>query len=182
MSEPFLGEIRPVAYNFAPLNWATCDGQLLPISENQALFALLGNSYGGDARTTYGLPNLKGRTPIHTGTYQYETTLDYERGNFGGQDYVTLTTSQMPAHRHVFNATAQEGDTPVIYSPTQTNNMLAVSASASGIAYYTSDSASVALAPDTVSSSGQGQSHYNVQPSLGLLFTIAMKGIFPPRN
>ncbi|GAA0352275.1 tail fiber protein [Bowmanella denitrificans] len=180
MSQPFIGEIKQVGYTFAPVDWAECNGQLITISDNAALFSLLGDAYGGDARTVFGIPSLKGRVPIHMGNYaETDFATTYTRGQIGGQEYVTLTLAQMPAHTHNFNAVNEAGDTPVPYSnQSGVGNTMAVA----NASYYTNALPDVALVADMISYAGGGQSHYNIQPSIGTLFVIALEGLYPSRN
>ena len=165
MAEPFLSEIRIISFNFAPKGWALCNGQLLPINQNQALFSLLGTTYGGDGRVNFALPNLQGRVPIHLGQGQ---TL----GQSGGEQAHTLSLAELPAHTHGVWATANTGDT---VNPTN-----AVLAAASNV-YRTADSLT-ALSPASVTTVGGSQPHENQQPYLTLNFCIALQGIFPSPN
>ena len=177
MSEPFYGEIRPVAYTFAPVNWAKCDGALVNISENAALFSLLNTQFGGDGRSTFALPDLRGRTPIHPG---YMQGYSYNTGNFGGAETVTLTTDTMPLHNHYLlgddNGTA---DSSYIYRANQVNNGLAQNTSEP---FYANAAPNVGLAGSSIVPEGGGAAHNNIQPSTCLLFTIALHGIYPSRN
>lgn len=165
MSEPFLSEIKLVSFNFAPRGWALCNGQLLPINQNQALFALLGTTYGGDGRTTFALPSLRGRVPIHAGS-------GHTLGEAAGSTVVTLSTQQMPAHSHPMNATNSGGDTNVA-----AGNYLANFNNG-----YAPPAALTTLAPAAVTSAGGSQPHNNMMPYLVLNFVIALQGIFPSRN
>ncbi|TCO70008.1 phage tail protein [Marinisporobacter balticus] len=166
MGEPFLGEIRIFGFNFPPRNWACCNGQLLPMNQNQALFALLGTAYGGDGHTTFALPDLRGRVPIHRGD-------DYSRGERGGLEEVTLSVSELPAHTHTFIAQEQTKNT---MSPT--GAFLGIQ----GSDLYANPNHLVTMAMNTVTNTGDGASHYNMQPALVLNFCIALTGVFPPRN
>ncbi|WP_155297477.1 phage tail protein [Deinococcus kurensis] len=167
MSEPFIGEIRLTGFNFAPLGWALCNGQVLSIMQNQALFSLLGTTYGGDGRVTFALPNLQGRMPIHAGN-------GYQLGQAGGAINHTLTLAELPQHTHTVQASSQAGTTPV-----PTGAVLA--APAHGGNLYSSGAASAALVGSTVGAAGGGQSHTNMQPSLVLNYIIALQGIYPSR-
>ncbi|MDT7778813.1 MAG: hypothetical protein QOC99_1325 [Acidobacteriota bacterium] len=167
MSQPFMTEIKIFSFNFAPKGWALCNGQLLPINQNQALFSLLGTTYGGDGRTTFGLPNLQGRTPIHTGG-QVGATL----GQSAGQAVHTLTTSEMSAHTHFLNGASDNAD-----QPTVPNNLLGA---ASGL--YGPPNSLTTLIPSTITNVGGSQAHENRQPFLVVNFGIALQGIFPSRN
>lgn len=165
MADPFLSEIRMMSFNFAPRGWALCNGQLLPISQNQALFALLGTSFGGDGQTNFALPNLQGRVPIHVGN-------GHNLGAAGGSSSVTLTTAQMPTHSHLVSANAANGTTA-----NPTNNLLA-----SYLNGYAPVASTTTLAPDELTSAGGSQPHENRQPFLTISFCIALQGIFPSPN
>ena len=170
MSEPFLAEVRIVGFNFAPRGWAFCDGQILPINQNQSLYSLLGTTYGGDGRTSFALPDLRGRTPVHVDS-------THPQGQKGGVEEVSLTVAEMPNHTHEPRAT---GQTPAV--STQSNNLLAPTASGRGaITPYGPPNNLTPLAPGAISTVG-GQAHTNMQPSLALNFCIALQGLFPPRN
>jgi len=170
-AEPFIGEVAWVPYNFAPRNWAFCDGQLLAISSNSALFSLLGTTYGGDGRTTFGLPDLRSRVMMHEGT---GPGLSNRRlGTKTGQETVTLTVNQMPSHSH--NQKASSG-TPSTNNPE--NNTLA---SPSRTKIY-ADNADVAMHASTIGATGGGQAHNNLQPYTVLNCIIATQGIYPSRN
>jgi len=165
MSEPFLSEIKIVSFNFAPKGWALCNGQLLPINQNQALFALLGTTYGGNGQTTFALPNLQGRVPIHFGN-------NHTLGEVAGEENHTLNINEMAAHAHPVSASDA--------APNQglpTNNIWA-----SGSGAYSSASPNSAMNPASISNSGGSQPHTNIQPYLVLNFVIALQGIFPSRN
>lgn len=170
MSSPYLSEIRIFSFNFAPSGWVMCNGQLLSISANQALFALVGTTYGGNGMTTFGVPNLQGRIPLHQGG-------GFTVGQTGGQETVTLTTSQMPAHVHQVQADAAIGDAT---SFNASGSYLANTAPAP--LYSSGSSNMVAMAPEMVSSVGSGQAHENRQPFLTLNYCMAVQGIFPSRN
>jgi len=171
MSDPFIGEIRMFGGNFAPLSWATCSGQLMAIAQNDALFALLGTTYGGDGQTTFGLPDLRGRLPIHQG--QGPGLSPYVLGQAGGTESVTLTTSQIPGHNHLVSANGAAGsvDTP-------TNNYWAASASSASI--YSDKAPSATMAP--TNPAGGNLPHDNMSPFLCVTFIICLEGIFPSRN
>jgi len=166
MAEPFLAEIRIMSFSFPPKGWAACNGQLLPINQNQALFSLLGTTYGGDGRVTFALPDLRGRVPVHVGD-------GVVLGERAGEESHTLVASEMPAHNHVANAYSANGNTPIAV-----NDILAAEASA----MYTSPANLVSLAADSISSAGGSQTHNNLQPFLTLNFCIALVGIYPSRN
>lgn len=171
MSEPYLGEVKLVPYNFAPLGWAFCAGQLMPISQNQALFALLGTNYGGDGQTTFALPDLRGRAAIHVGQGLGLST--YSQGQHGGVESVTLTSGQLPSHRHPVAVSASLGN-----HSDPTGEHLATSPLGLGFVYTGSPNA--IMGADT-SATGGGQPHENRQPYLVLSYIIALEGIFPPR-
>jgi microcystin-dependent protein len=171
MSEPFVGEIRMFAGNFAPRGWAFCDGQLLAISQNDALFSLLGTIYGGDGRVTFGLPDARGRIPIHAGSGPGLTSRNL--GSRGGSEQVTLTVNQLPAHTHAWSATN---------SPATSNSPAgAAPANATGDV-YTSDFRAENMANNSISNMGGSQSHINLQPFLCINFIIALFGIYPSRS
>ncbi|MGH2876213.1 MAG: phage tail protein [Solirubrobacteraceae bacterium] len=165
MSEPFLGEIRLFSMGFAPKDWALCDGQLLAISQNQALFSILGTTYGGDGIQTFALPDLRGRVPVHTGN-------DVTLGQQLGAESQTLTSAEMAEHTHTVQGSPASGT-----STLPAGNVLAASA---GAPYAPLGGATVALAQ--TSSSGGGQPHENRQPYLTISFCIALQGIFPSQN
>jgi len=168
VSEPYLSEIRLVSFPFPPRGWAFCNGQLLPINQNQALFALLGTTYGGDGRITFGLPDLRGRTPIHMGG-------GFTLGQLGGEASHTLTIGELPQHIHPVTATTAGATTGI---PGNTV-MLATSSGANG---YQTPQSLVAMDPGASSMVGGSQPHENQQPYLALAFCIALVGIFPSRN
>ncbi len=170
MSEPFLAEVRIVGFNFAPRGWAFCDGQILPISQNQSLYSLLGTTYGGDGRTSFALPDLRGRTPIHVGSSNGSIHL---LGQKGGEETHTLNAAEMPQHTHTLRASSQQGDAPVA-----NDHVLADSP----VQLYTSPGNLVALRSGTVADVGGGQAHNNMQPTLVVNFCIALQGLFPSRN
>jgi microcystin-dependent protein len=175
MADPFLAEIRIFPFNFAPKGWAWCDGQLLPISQNTALFSLLGTYYGGDGKTTFGLPNLQGSAPLHVGGNQPGPGLStYDLGEAGGTDTVTLLTSETPLHTHsVMAQTVDQGDNRI---PSPSLNL------GNTQMYSSAPSASATLDQSAVSLTGGGQPHNNLMPYLTLYFNIALQGVFPPRG
>jgi len=180
MSEPFIAEIRMMPYSFAPMNWAWCAGQLLPINQYQALFSIIGMTYGGDGRNTVGLPNLMGRAPMGAG--QEPGHPSYSPGVIVGQESVSLSVSQMPSHTHAVNADSAQASES---SPTNALPAAAVKEARGGViaeltAY--SSSADNLASPTSVSMAGEGLAHENRQPYLGVNFCIALQGLYPSRN
>jgi microcystin-dependent protein len=168
MGTPYLGEIKIISWNFPPKGWAFCNGQLMQINQNQALFSILGTTYGGDGRVTFALPDLRGRVPIYTGP-NFSTL-----GQRGGEEFHTLTQSEMSQHIHFMQVTTQNATTG-----TPTNNMLA---GVPSFAYRTNISNLTTLLPATVTPTGGSQPHENRQPFLVVNFIIALQGVFPSRN
>jgi microcystin-dependent protein len=168
MAEPYLSEIRIVSFSFAPKGWAMCNGQLLPINQNQALFSLLGTTYGGDGRVNFALPNFQGRVPVHVGG-------THALGEVGGESVHTLLPSEMPLHQH----TAASADPSTTNTPG--GNVIGAKAGRFGTNLYATGTA-MALDARTVSSVGGNTPHENKQPSLVLNFVIALQGIFPSQN
>lgn len=173
MSDPFVAEIRIFAGNFPPRGWATCDGQLLPIAQNTALFSLLGTTYGGDGKTSFALPQLGGRSPLGAG--QGPGLSPRGLGESGGSAEVTLDTSQMPAHGHALQAALSP-------SSSMPGPDLALAPVAGGAPAYRASGTPQAMAPQTLAAAGGGQPHNNLQPYLGLTFIIALQGIYPARS
>jgi len=177
MSEPFIAEIRIFAGNFAPRGWAFCNGQLLPIAQNTALFSLIGTTYGGDGRTTTALPDLQGRAPMHPG--QGPGLTDRRLGERGGAEDVALTTAQMPPHGHALRAN------PGPASTTTADGNSALARSVGGFSYASDRYFNVPLGEESIGESGNpgdGLAHNNMQPYLTLNFIIALVGVYPPRN
>jgi len=173
MADPFVAEIRIFPFNFAPTGWAFCDGQLLPISQNTALFSLLGTTYGGDGKSNFALPNLQGQVPMHPG--QGPGLSLHNLGESGGSDTVTLLTSQIPGHNHALMASAQPAEDS---SPAGE----ALGRSVGAALYQTNTAQNLAtMAPEALAPSGGGQPHNNLMPYLTLSFCIALQGVFPPR-
>ena len=166
MADPFLGEIRMFAADYVTNGWAQCNGQFLPINQNQALFSLLGTTYGGNGQTTFALPNLQGRVPIHFGG-------SHTLGESAGQESHTINSSEMPAHIHFVNGSATPAETNV---PSNTAYLGVVAN------VYTPASNLVAMSPAEVGNAGGSQPHNNMQPYLVITFGIALTGIFPSRN
>ncbi len=179
MSQPFVAEIRIFGFTFAPKGWAMCNGQLMPISQNTALFSLLGTTYGGDGKSTFGLPNLEGSVPIHPG--QGPGLSLYDLGEVGGSSTVTLQTSEIPSHQHPANADtgAANSGSPSgnVYKEGQTTN-----SPPEAIASYNNSLAPmVALNFQTIGLTGNSAPHNNMMPTLCLNFCIALQGVFPSR-
>jgi microcystin-dependent protein len=170
MSDPYIGELRLFPYNFAPRGWAFCQGQLLSIAQNTALFSLLGTTYGGNGQTTFGLPDLRGRVPISSG--QGPGLSPYALGQTGGVESVTLTTPQLPAHNHSVNASS---------SATSKNPSGAEPAfTGGGSSYGTAND--LTMSPSMIGNTGGSQPHPNIQPYLTLNWCISLVGIYPSRN
>jgi microcystin-dependent protein len=166
MAEPFLGEIRIMSFNYAPRQWAQCNGQFLPINQNQALFSLLGTMYGGNGQTTFALPDLRGNTPLHFGgSFNVQ-------GQKGGEQNHTLSVSEGPIHTHIMQASASNGTTPI-----PTNDLFASMGN-----LYTAAGNLTPIIPSTIGNVGGSQAHLNMQPFLTLNFCIALIGIFPSQN
>jgi microcystin-dependent protein len=172
MSDPFIAEIKIMSFNFAPRGWATCDGQLLPINQNQALFSLVGTTYGGNGTTNFALPDLRGRIPIHFGTGPGLPTVIL--GERSGEENHTLISTEMPLHTHQAMATSDPGN-----SPAASGGVLAAETSAM---YAAPDANLVGLAAGTLGNIGGSQAHNNMEPFLTLNFCIALVGIFPSRT
>jgi microcystin-dependent protein len=172
MADPFMSEIRIFSFNFAPKGWAQCNGQLLPINQNQALFSLLGTTYGGNGQTTFGLPDLRSRVPFHFGG-------SFVLGQAGGEENHTLTVNEIPNHGHTLTAAlnAVVGGSANATQPSPNGNFWANS----GKTVYTTAAPNSQMAPGTVTTVG-GQPHNNMSPFLTLNFCIALQGIFPSRN
>jgi microcystin-dependent protein len=164
MSTPFIGEIKVVSFNFAPKGWALCNGQLLPINQNQALFSILGTTYGGNGQTNFALPNFQGRAPVHFGN-------GFTLGEIAGEENHTVTISEMSTHNHLVSASSA---TPNAGS--MANNSWAANSGAYG------SNVTTVMNPASVGNQGGSQSHSNMQPYLVLNFVIALVGIFPSRN
>jgi microcystin-dependent protein len=165
MAEPFLSEIRIMSFGFAPKGWALCNGQLLPINQNQALFSLLGTTYGGNGQTNFALPDLQSRTPIHMGQ-------GHTLGERAGEQAHTLSISELPQHVHAINGAAANGNTQFA-----TSNTLAAAGN-----LYSAPANLTSLSPDSIANVGGSQAHLNMQPFLVLNFCIALQGIFPSQN
>jgi microcystin-dependent protein len=170
MSEPFLAEVRIFGFNFAPRGWAQCDGQILAINQNQSLYSLLGTIYGGDGRTTFALPDLRGRTPIHVGA---SNGVSHPQGQKSGEERHTLSAAEIPQHGHVAQASEDNAD-----SGDPVGRVLARSTSPT----YQPPESLTALSSLAVSAAGGGQAHDNMMPYQALNFCIALQGLFPSRN
>ena len=172
MSEPFIAEIRIFAGNYAPSGWAFCDGQIMPISQNTALFSLIGTTYGGDGRSTYGLPNLQGRTPMHSGTGPGLTPR--RLGQQGGRESVSLTEAQIPNHSHTSKASSK----PATENKASPGHSLGGSI---GGDVWSSQNPDAFLDKTAISAEGGNQAHNNMQPFLAMNFIIALVGLYPTR-
>jgi microcystin-dependent protein len=172
MADPFVAEIRIFPFNFAPKGWAWCDGQLLPISQNTALFSLLGTTYGGDGKSNFALPDLQGKAPMHPG--QGNGLSLHDLGETGGSETVTLLQTEIPAHTHAL--TASQADA---IERTPSGQLLATGIA---VGQYGAPAALTPMSPSTVTPAGGDQPHNNVQPYLTFYFCIALQGVFPPRN
>jgi microcystin-dependent protein len=166
VAEPFLSEIRIMAFVHAPKGWALCDGQFLPINQNQALFSLVGTQYGGNGQTTFALPDLRGQVPIHAGA-------GFTQGGKGGEQAHTLSIAELPTHTHVLSVQGASGN-----ATTGSGNFLANA----GSDLHTAAASLVAMNPEAVTNVGGSQAHLNMQPFLTLSFCIALQGIFPSQN
>jgi microcystin-dependent protein len=171
MSEPFLAEVRIVGFNFAPRGWAFCDGQILPINQNQSLYSLLGTTYGGDGRTSFALPDLRGRVPIHVG--QTNGGSDKREGQKGGEETHTLAANEMPQHTHILRASNTEANVPVPNDSLLANLPTQI---------YRASGNNINMDGQSIVNVGGGQAHDNMQPYLAVNFCIALQGLVPSRN
>ena len=172
MADPFLAEIRIFPFNFAPKGWAWCDGQLLPLSQNTALFSLLGTTYGGNGKSNSALPDLQGRAPMHPG--QGPGLSLHDLGETGGSETVTLLESEIPVHPHTVSASQADGT-----SQTPANEKLATGV---GIGQYAAPNSLIQLSPNVLAPAGGDAPHNNMQPYLTFYYNIALQGVFPPRG
>jgi microcystin-dependent protein len=169
MSTPYVGEVRLVGFNFAPIDWSLCNGQLIPISQNETLYNLIGTTYGGDGQSTFGLPNLQSRIPIHSGSNGANT---YVIGQTGGVETVTLNINQYPSHTHSLMASTNSTG-----SSTPTSNVVN-----GGLTAYTADTPATPMLAAMVGNSGGNQPHNNLQPYLAMNWIIALYGVYPSQN
>jgi microcystin-dependent protein len=169
MAEPYLAEIRPTSFTFAPKGWALCDGQLMPINQYQALFAILGTTYGGDGIHTFALPDLRGRVPMHRSNA-------HPLGEVGGEEHHTLTLAELPKHHHTFNASGAAATSSSPAAGTPATPVATSPQMYAGVGELTT------MHPQAIGAAGGNQPHANQQPSLGINFIIALQGIFPSRN
>lgn len=172
MADPFVAEIRIFPFNFAPRGWAWCDGQLLPLSQNTALFSLLGTTYGGDGKSNFALPDLQGRAPMHPG--QGPGLSLHDLGETGGSETVTLLESEIPAHSHSTSVSLADGT-----NQSPVGEKLATGV---GIGQYAAPGVLTQLNPNTLTPAGGDQPHNNLMPYLTFYFCIALQGVFPPRT
>jgi microcystin-dependent protein len=175
MADPFVAEIRIFPFNFAPKGWAFCDGQILPISQNTALFSLLGTTYGGNGQSTFALPNMEGNAPMHPG--QGKGLSLHDLGEVGGSQFVTLLESEMPSHNHI----AQSYDVDPADNRIPAPNM-SFGTPGTGFIYDPNNSQLATMAPQAIAPAGGSLPHNNMQPFLTLSFCIALQGVFPPRS
>ena len=174
MADPFVAEIRIFPFNFAPKGWAWCDGQLLPLSQNTALFSLLGTTYGGNGKSNFGLPDLQGRAPMHPG--QGPGLSLHDLGETGGSETVTLLESEIPAHPHTLQGNAFPAN---VQAPSPVR---ALAQSTGGVAYKAPPATTTTMAPESLGPAGGDQPHNNLMPYLTFYFCIALQGVFPPRG
>jgi microcystin-dependent protein len=179
MASPFVAEIRIFPFNFAPQGWAFCDGQLLPISQNTALFSLLGTTYGGDGKSTFALPNLQGRAPLHPGQSPGGSLFDL--GQQAGEEAVTLISTQIPAHSHFLNANNGAATTANPVGGAYAQGAWNAPPNSGTVNIYTTAAPDTALAPTAIAIAGSSLPHNNMQPYLTLNFCIALQGVFPAR-
>jgi len=175
MADPFVAEIRIFPFNFAPRGWAWCDGQLLPLSQNTALFSLLGTTYGGNGKSNFSLPDLQGRAPMHPG--QGPGLSLHDLGETGGSETVSLLESEIPSHSHTLRSSVEDGTQGTL------SNGVTLSTSVGGSLYQsTTNTNLVTMSPQALSPAGGDAPHNNMQPYLTMYFCIALQGVFPPRS
>jgi microcystin-dependent protein len=180
MADPFVAEIRIFGFNFAPTGWAMCNGQILPISQNTALFSLLGTFYGGDGKSNFALPNLQGSAAMHTG--QGPGLSQRFLGEMSGSQAVTLVAADMPAHTHSFNAVNSNAAVQNPQGAALAKGRYASGTQNGAVAFYQTAAPNVTMAPNSVAVAGGSLPHNNLQPYLTLNFCIALQGVYPPRN
>ena len=180
MNDSYLGEIRPIGFGFAPRGWLLCQGQVLPINQYQALFSLLGTTYGGDGRTTFALPDLRGRLPVGVGALSGNSLSNYTLGQTGGQEQVTLTTSQLPAHAHPITGTLKTASLADPSNPQ--GNFLASDSNAQFSAGSGTTVGMGSSAQGNSANAGGGLPHENRQPVIGINYAICLQGLFPSRQ
>jgi microcystin-dependent protein len=173
MADPFVAEIRIFPFNFAPKGWAWCDGQLLPLSQNTALFSLLGTTYGGNGKSNFALPDLQGRAPMHPG--QGPGLSLHDLGETGGSETVTLLESEIPSHSHTLRASLSDGISREAVGQNPASGI-------GGIVAYAAPGALTQMSPNALTPAGGDQPHNNMQPYLTFYFCIALQGVFPPRT
>ena len=180
MADPFVAEIRIFPFNFAPSGWAMCNGQLLPLSQNTALFSLLGTVYGGDGKSNFALPNLQGSAPMHPGQGQGLSLRDL--GEQSGSESVTLLQSEIPVHNHQVQATAANGNIDAPAGTVLARGNFGFQGTTGSVALYSNDAPNTAMSLQAMALAGGGLPHNNMQPYLTMNFCIAMQGVFPPRQ
>jgi len=180
MASPFVAEIRIFPFNFAPTGWAFCNGQLLPISQNTALFSLLGTQYGGDGKSTFALPNLQGSAPMHTDSYN-NSGFQFPIGVNGGTEAVTLLSSEIPAHNHFFNADSANATTNNPSNGAFAAGVWNAGGNSGNVTMYTTLAPDTQLSPNAIAPAGSSFPHNNMMPYLTLNFCIALQGVFPAR-
>jgi microcystin-dependent protein len=180
MSDQFLGEIRIFPFDFAPIQWAMCNGQLMAITQNAALFSILGTTYGGNGTSTFGLPNLQGRVPVCAG--QGRGLSLYDLGQFGGAQSHTLNNTEIPSHNHNINADADPGTSTSPAGAIYRRGQIPGGSNPTAVAAYSTQAPDVIMDPNTLGITGGNQAHNNMMPYLTLNFCIALNGVFPPRG
>ena len=180
MADPFVAEIRIFPFNFAPSGWAMCNGQLLPLSQNTALFSLLGTTYGGDGKSTFALPNMQGNAPMHPGQGQGLSLRDL--GEMSGSETITLLESEIPVHTHAVQATAANANTDTPGGAVLGRGNFGFQGNTGAVALYSNDAPDTNMSFQAMSLAGGSLPHNNMQPYLTLNFCIALQGVFPPRG
>ena len=180
MSDQFVAEVRIFPFNFAPKGWAFCNGQLLPLSQNTALFSLLGTTYGGDGKSTFALPDMEGQAPMHPGQGQGLSLRDL--GQLGGSETVTLLDSELPAHTHSVQATAANANTEIPAGAVLGRGNFGFQGNTGAVSLYSNDAPNTNMSPQAMALAGGDQPHNNMQPYLTLSFCIALQGVYPPRS